>query len=396
MKNGRPTMVTAMAAGALMLLSACGSSGGSTETPTSGTSAVTSGTTSVPSTTGTTSTTTTKSLKIGYANITNANPTLKGVADLIQGAGKVSGDTVTLYDNQANPDTAVQVANLMVGAKPDVIMDWAPSPQIGPSLSAIFQRAKIPCIAVNIAIPKCAYWNLDNPGLGTQVGEALAKIMASKGWDGSNTTYLIGQNAKVGDDNNSIVRNGYVAVANAVSGFTKTTLDKITASTTTIGSSAVQVDGGDAVDTSYAAMKNALQSIPVSRNIVEFGITDETTLGAERALANSGRKYILAGNGAGPEGISNLRTNANWAIEAGSFVPQWGEFLMAMAHAQVAGADMPAKTVSPDVVLTKDNVDTYYASDGTTVKTMPSLPDVDQYLVQTGVLQKYKNIQGLS
>lgn len=249
---------------------------------------------------------------------------------------------------------------------------------------------------VNIKIPKCPWFNLDNELLGTQTGQELTNQMKAKGWDGSNTTFVIAQNAKVGDENNALERSGYLAVANALPGFTKTTLDKITAATTTISESVVQVDVGDAVDSAYKAMNNALQTIPANRHVVVYGITDESTLGAARALSAAGRNDILlAGNGGDKAGIEALRSNPNWGVESSSFVPQWGEYLMAMSHALVSGVKLPDKTTTPIAVITKANVDTYYQPTGAEVKTLPPLAPEDQYLVQTGVLQKFKNVGGL-
>lgn len=376
MKNRQFMTLGAAATAMVMLVSACGSGGGSTASKSSDT--------------------TSSSLNIAYANITSKNPSLKGVADRIQSAGKVSGDKVSLYDNQSDPAQAVKVARLMVADKPDVILDWSPAPQIGNSLSAIFQRADVPCISVNIQIPKCPWFNLDNPKLGTKTGKKLATQMKAKGWDGTNTTFVIAQNSKVGAENNSLERSGYLAVADALPGFKKTTLDKITASTTTISKSAVQVDTGDAIDTAYSAMKNALQTIPASRHIVVYGITDESTLGAERALKGAGRTdVLLAGNGGDEAGLKELRSNPAWVAESSSFVPQWGEYLMAMSHAVTSGMTLPGRTLAPMAVITKDNVDKYYKPGGAKVKMLPPLAKEDQYLAKTGVLQKFKNVSGL-
>ncbi len=44
-------------------------------------------------------------------------------------------------------------------------------------------------------------------------------------------------------------------------------------------------------------------------------------------------------------------------------------------------------------MLTKQNVDTYYTADNK-IKLLPFPPE-DQYLVQTGILQKFHNVQGV-
>ncbi|MGH3251031.1 MAG: sugar ABC transporter substrate-binding protein, partial [Trebonia sp.] len=309
---------------------------------------------------------------------------------------KTAGDGITLYNNNSDPATATSVAQLMVNAKPDVVLDWSPAPQIGASLSAIFSRAKVPCVAVDIQIGSCPWFYPDNNTLGTNTGTALAAIMKAKGWNGSNTTFVIAQNSTVGDQNNALERTGYLAVAHALSGFPTPALTAITATTTTLSTSAVQIDTGDEIDTAYTAMKNELQTIPAARNVVVYGITDESTLGAWRALNGAGRtNVLLAGNGGDPTGLTQLRTNAHWVAESSPFVPEWGEYLIAMAHALAAGMKVPAATPSPMAVFTKATVSQYYAPGSTTVKKLPPLSAQDQYLAATGILQKFGNVSGL-
>jgi ribose transport system substrate-binding protein len=105
---------------------------------------------------------------------------------------------------------------------------------------------------------------------------------------------------------------------------------------------------------------------------------------------------LLAGNGGDPTGLSQLRSNADWVAESSPFVPNWGEYLVAMAHALSAGMKVPADTPSPMAVLTKSNISQYYAPGSTTVIKLPPLSAQDQYLAATGVLQKFGNVSGLS
>lgn len=398
MVSPRRCVLIAATVGLLATAAAC-SSGNSSTTATSGTASPTaaSGTSSSAAASGTASASAgpVKQLSIAYANITDANPSLAGLAQLIKGSATSVGDTMTLYNNNADPSTATSVAQLMVNAKPDVILDWPPSQEIGGSLSAIFNRGKVPCIAVDIPITACHLFYPDNITLGTEAGKALAAVMRAKGWNGSNTTFVIAQNAPVGDQND-LERSGYLAVAHALSGFPTPALSAITSSTTVLSASAVQVNAGDEIDLAYSAMKNALQTIPASRNIVVYGLTDETTLGAWRALSGAGRKNVLlVGNGGDVTGVGQLRSNPDWVVESSPFVPQWGEYLMAMAHALTAGMTVPAETPSPIAVFTKDNLSQYFAAGSTTTKQLPPLSAQDEYLAATGVLQKFGNVSGL-
>ena len=77
------------------------------------------------------------------------------------------------------------------------------------------------------------------------------------------------------------------------------------------------------------------------------------------------------------------------------FATHWGQYLVAMTAAILGGIKPPPLTKSPQAVLIKDNVDKYYDADGK-VKLLPQLVAENMYLKDTGVLQKFKNVEGLS
>jgi ribose transport system substrate-binding protein len=79
--------------------------------------------------------------------------------------------------------------------------------------------------------------------------------------------------------------------------------------------------------------------------------------------------------------------------EGSAFLDSWSEFILAEAVAIKKGIKVPDLTPCPQIMLTKDNIDTYYSADGKT-KLLP-MPAEAQYLVQTGILQKFHNVQGV-
>jgi ribose transport system substrate-binding protein len=338
-----------------------------------------------------------KPLNVDYANITNANASLAALGTLIQGDFTQVGDTVKVYDNNADPQTTINNVSLMEADNPDVIMDWNPVAAEGSSLQAEFAKFKVPCIAVNIAIPGCPLFNLPEKALGIAVGNQLAAAMKAKGWTGANTTVLIGQNAPVGDATNAIVREAYRAISIKIKGFKKVPLSAITATTTRIAKNAFQINTTDQVDVSYTTTLSVLQNIPKKENVVFYGITDETTQGALQAFQRDGRgkNNLVAGNGGDAEGLGQLSTNSQWVAESDPFVPQWGEYLDAMAHALADGITVPTLTQAPTVVLTKANLTKYYLPGSSSPRSLPALGATDQYLVQTGVFQKFGNVTGV-
>ena len=172
--------------------------------------------------------------------------------------------------------------------------------------------------------------------------------------------------------------------------------EDITATTTTIGDTCIQVDGGGALEESFTAVKNALQTVPADRRILLYSINDDSTLGAWRAITEAGRQEntLVAGLGGSVAALGELRNNPQWVAEGSVFATHWGQYLIAMATAVLNGVEPPPLTKCPQIVLTADNVDDFYDAEGK-VKLLPPLVPENEYLKDTGILQQFNNVQGL-
>ncbi len=341
-------------------------------------------------------------LSLAYANAIDSAPLFAEIKRGIVDASSTAGMKLKTYDNNLDGATALQNANLMVQARPDVALEYNAVEGAGKSIGATFKRAKIPCIAVNVPTPGCAWFNLINRDLGRDTAKAVAQLAKKKGWTGSNTTVVLVQSATAGVEVNDSVRYFYTTIQDLLPGATRTTPDGITANTTRIGPSGLQVDGKGSLDGSFAAVRNALQTIPTSRNLIVYSINDDSTIGASRAVTATGRDghVLIAGLGGGAQGLQQLRTNPNWVAEGDIFSPSWGQYLTAMAVAVKQGVKLPDITTSPQIVLTKDTVSRYYHADQTRPYQLPPLQPVtngrgNDYLAATQVLQKFHNVEKL-
>ena len=312
--------------------------------------------------------------------------------------GKQVGIQVDIYNNDANSATAISNAQLMVQSKPDVIVDFPPVADATGRLTEIFKASGIPCIAVNIPIEGCPFFNQSQEVFAKLNAENFAKLMKEKGWDGTNTTVVIEQGSKLGPTVNIAVTKFYEEISKIVPGMTQVTADKITTQTTTISPQGLQIDTGVSASDSYTKFSQALQTIPKDRNIVVYTISDDNILGTYRALENAGRqdKAMMAGFGCDANAIKGLRDNPAWVGESCGFFTRWGAFLLAMSQAVKDGATTPDTTFSSMVVLNKDNVDEYFKPGSTDPEFMPELPPESKYLEPTGILQKLGIIKGLS
>jgi ribose transport system substrate-binding protein len=337
----------------------------------------------------------TRTYSVSFANVLESGELFVQFGNGVEEAAKVSGINLKRYNNNLDGPTAINNARLMVQDSPDLILEYNGVEGIGESLRKIFDDAKIPFIAVNVPVPGGVWFNLVNKEIGADTANIVVPLAKAKGWTANDTTVLIIQGSTAGEEVNDCVRYFMVTAAKAM-GMPEVNPADITALTTTIGTSGIQVDGKGTLEESYTQVKNALQTVPADRHILLYSINDDSTVGSWRAITESQREAntLVAGLGGSVAALKELRTNPQWVAEGSVFATHWGQYLMAMTFAILGGVPTPPLTKSPQAVLVKENVDKYYDADGK-VKLLPPLVAENMYLKATGVLQKFKNVEGL-
>jgi ribose transport system substrate-binding protein len=253
-------------------------------------------------------------------------------------------------------------------------------------------------LAVNQQIPGCAWLNLSNKQMGVDAAAVIDPIAKTRGWTGANTTVVMSVASANGVEVNDGPRYFYVQTAKALPEFVKVSPSQITASTTTIGgTNGLQIDCKSTLDGAYAAMQNAIGSIPKNNNVLLYGSDDDCSLGAYRSLkqAGFGNRILTGGLGADPDGLHLLRTDPNWVAEGALFFQDWGLYAISEAVAISQRITPPTLTAIPQIMLTKANADTYYDSSGK-IKSLPPLVASNQYLAKYNILQKFAKVQGLN
>ena len=335
-------------------------------------------------------------LSVTYASASDAIGIFKVVGDNLIEDAKMLGIEATRFDNNLDPATALRNADLMIQQKPDVIIDWNAIVSAAPAIGKKIEKAGIPCLAVNQQIPGCHWFNLSNKQMGTDAADVILPEAKKRGWNGSNTTVFMVIAAANGTEVNDGPRHFYIRASEELEGFKKVAPEDITPQTTVIGDfNGLQIDGKSSIEDAYAAAKNVIQTIPKGNNILLYGSDSDLSLGAFRALKEAGRdqQTLTCGLGATPEGLLQLRTNPQWLCEGALFLEDWPQYILAEAVAIARGVTPPALTPAPQVMLTKQTVDTYYV--GNKVKLLPPLAPESEYLKDTGVLQKFGNIEGI-
>jgi len=320
---------------------------------------------------------------LAYATVDEADSSFSSVRTGLASLGGELGIKVSVYDNKLNAQTALANAQTIAVLHPSIAIDWNGVASSGAALGRVFKSAGIPCIAVNTTIPGCSFFNLTDTSLGEDEGTAVASLAKKGGWSGADTTVLLVNDPAAGQTINTAIYGFYTMYAKAFPDMPQRQPDQFGATTTKVGNdAAVVVNGGAVLETTYNAVKAALQTIPSSRKLVVDTLNDTSGLGALRALEQAGRTSVsntmLVGNSVDSDGLKELRTQPIWVADSSIFLNQWPRLLIGMSRAELAGKKAPAVTMPPQGAITKANVDLYYKGD--TAVGSPALPAVDGYL----------------
>lgn len=341
-----------------------------------------------------------KPFEISFSNYTEAAPLFRVIHTNLDKVIKDKNANVKVkwYDNGGDAAKMLQNAQLMVRDKPDAIVIY-PVSTATQGVGKVFADSKIPCVSVNLDTADCQFLNINNRGLGEETAKIIGGVAKERGWNASNTTVLVGQNAAAGEQVNDCARYFYSTIAPII-GLQEVEATAITPKTTRIGPNAIQFDGGSQLQPSFESVKNLLPSIPSDHNIILYTVNNDSTNGALRAIEDAGRgapdKLLIGGLGGDESGIKALREDPRWVAEGDIFVSWWGEYAVAMAQALAKGQTPPNDvTALPQIVLDKTNVDQYHQAGSVDVKLLPPLDASNQYLRDGGFLQVVNNIEGL-
>lgn len=333
---------------------------------------------------------------IDFANGTENGTTYLGLQHTLQSTLHKAGYKVHVFNNDYNETQTFSNLTTMISEHPKVIVEYNPLADASSRVGQQLKSSGIPCIAPNVPVPGCYFFNEDLGPMGKQLAGTVKGLMAKKGWNGSNTEVVLVEIATLGTLNTGLY-DFYAPLSHEVSGMTPVNVKTINTSSNKIGNDGLQINPPyteSAADHQFASL---LASVPTSENLVVDCLGDETCLGAYKALQTAGRlsHAMLMAWGTTAPAMSLLRKpNSSWVAESANFFAYWGEFIGAEAVAITKGIKPPKQTYPPMTILTKKNVNTYFKKNGD-VKIFPKLVKADHYLLKTGVLQKAHNVEGI-
>lgn len=301
------------------------------------------------------------SYTVGFANESLQAPFQVDVQNSMAKYAKLHGFKLKAVNNNYNDATAIQNAQTLANEHVNVAVEFQVDSKIGPRIAQIFRAAKIPVIAIDIPEPGAIFFGQSNFQDGQLTGFALGKYVLAHHWNPKKITEVL-LNLPAAGPVPQLRMNGINAgLRQVVRGLPKNALIEQSAGDGTTG----------AAQTTMAAL---LPRIPTGNHIVVSAINDESLVGALRAiqLANREGSTVLAGQGADPVGLPEIRSDPHWIGDTAYFPELYGKYIMQLIADIRAKKHITPFVFSPRVFVDKANIKQYYPGKSTITRKIPA------------------------
>lgn len=285
---------------------------------------------------------------IGFAGQTTQSAFAVEVADGLRRAAEARRMRLIEFDNRWNPTAALRNAEQLIRQRVDLAIEFQTFANVAPQVASRFHEAGIPLIAIDIPHPGATYFGADNYRAGMIAGRALGR-WAQEHWDGR-------------------VDRVALLEIRAVGAMTEARLEGVLAGIREVlpqlpASAVERPDSGGEFQGGLSAARRILRR--AGRTLFGAG-NDPAALGALQAIseAGAGDRCVVASQGASAEGRRELRRSGSRMIgSVGYFPERYGEQILELAERILEGRMAPPAVFVKHELITKENVDQYYAND---------------------------------
>jgi L-arabinose transport system substrate-binding protein len=219
-------------------------------------------------------------VKIGYINKMGEHPWFVAEVGGAKAEDEKLGVTYLNQDVQFNADLAITTFDTMIGDGVKGIAIVVPDKALGPVVAEKAKKAGIPLVAVDDDIyfqdgTQVPYVGMNSRNIGHAVGEELAKLYKSEGWD-KKSVMIASIEDRRADTCMERNRGAEEAFLAAVPGFDKSKIVRVPYENTMVSSI-------DVMTTTYTAH-------PEVDHWIFYSCNDDGVLGAARAMENQGMK----------------------------------------------------------------------------------------------------------
>ena len=268
-----------------------------------------------------------RKIRMGFGSLTSELDFAQKVAASLLKAANDSGMEVVVFDNQRDPQAAIQNARRMVEEKIDVAIEFQRHADVSPVIADIFGSAGIPLIAVHIPHPGAIYFGVNNYQCGITAGNALAEV-ARKRWNGRVDLLLLLD-----------IPEGGIVLQSRMTGVLQALEAAITLDTS---KRVVRTDSGGERAQAKAATVAVLRQFPKAKRILVSASSDDGALGALDALKTTNRDAVIVGMEGSAEAVEVIaRGDTAYLATVGFFPDQYGPALVELVLSLVNGDQVP-------------------------------------------------------
>jgi ribose transport system substrate-binding protein len=292
----------------------------------------------------------TRRYRIGYAGQGQDSSFPREVlSGLLRAAQEANVELITV-DNRYDPRVALRNAAQLAREQVDLVIEFQTDEPVSAAISAIYTKAGIPMIAIDIPHPGATYFGANNYEAGSLAGRHLAR-WARQQWDGVVEEILLIELGRAGPLPRSRLR-GVLAGINE--GLRLPDDCRIS-----------RLDGDGQFRPTLNLVRKHLRN-SASRRILVGAVNDPSALGALYAIEESGRAQdcVVVGQNAEPEARAELRQPRTRLIGSVAFFPEkYGEGLIRLALDLLNRKPTSPAVFTRHLLVTPENVDHLYPND---------------------------------
>jgi ribose transport system substrate-binding protein len=292
-----------------------------------------------------------KRFRIGYAAQTEDSPFSESVTDGLRRSAEKANVELMVLNNHYSPKAALENARALVEQKVQLAIEFQTHERVAAEISALFQAAGIPLIAVEIPHPGATFYGVNNYRVGLLAGRFLGRF-AKQVWNGEPDEVVLLALSAAGSLPGLRLAGAQAGIQEMLPGFPA---DRFT-----------QIDCRGEFLGALEALRKHVRGLASKRRVLVTGINDVMVLGALRAFEEAARqKYVGAvGLGAILEARVELRKPGSRLLGTIAFFPEhYGDDLVNIALDLLEGRPAAPAIYAPSHLITAENVDKFYPND---------------------------------
>ena len=285
---------------------------------------------------------------LAFANLDRGISFCAKVEEGIVANAKAAGIELVIADNNLDGATALTNAESFINRDVDYVIEFQTDANFGATIMQKMNDAGIKVTAIDIPMPGATFFGANNPKSGYMGGVYLGQAAVNKfGADKVKEGYFILGDLPQSGAVPAMRTGGQLAgFLDTVEGFPE---DHV-----------ITIDTKNTLEESFTQANNVLGRIPDGVPIMTTAINDQATTGIIRAVQQAGREADLIAVGMGADELATMMAEPAFVASVGYFPERYGNFLVPMALAELAGIELPPTVLMTHVMVDKGNICNYY------------------------------------